>query len=73
MRLGHSALIGVLNILGFVCTVFCHLIQTRVTQEERLSIEKLHLSDCPVSKSVGHFLNCWLVQEGPAHCRQCHP
>lgn len=74
MRLAHfRALIDMLNNLGVVYTVFCHLIQTRVTQEVGLSIEKLHPSDCPVGMSVGHFLNCWLVQEGPAHCGQCHP
>lgn len=30
-------------------------------------------SDCPMSTSVGHFLDWRLIWEGPAHCGHCHP
>ena len=35
-----------------------NFIQPNILQENRTSIEELSKSDCPVVKSVGHFLDC---------------
>lgn len=40
--------------------------------EEETSMEKMSSSQL-VGKSVRHFHDWWLMLEGLAHCRQCHP
>lgn len=30
-------------------------------------------SNCPEVMSLRHFLDQWLIGEGPTHCGQCHP
>lgn len=46
--------------------VSVNLTQTKVSLEERILIKELPPSYWPVGMSLGHFLNCYLVQESLA-------
>lgn len=47
--------------------------KARVAGEEGASVEELLPWAWPAGKFVRHFLDAWLVWEGPAHYRRCHP
>lgn len=47
--------------------LFFKLTQTRVTWDEKTSVEKLPPPDWPIALSLAHFLDCWWMWVGPDH------
>jgi hypothetical protein len=54
-----------MSLLDFFC-------QLDTAWEERLSMKKIFLHNFLWSKSGVHFLDCWLIWLGLAHCSWCH-
>lgn len=61
--------------LYYICVLLIYivnLIKTQVTWEDRISVEELLLSGCPMGMSRGNCVDKRLIWEGPAFCVHHH-
>jgi hypothetical protein len=67
---GHKAeTVQIVSVL--VCLLHLDASWSHLRIRVALLAEKLYPSDWPEVVSMGHFLNCSLMQQGPSYCVQC--